>query len=68
MKVEDCGARKHKYEFLGNKVFTTTTSGPRGSTVKASVNALYKCTVCGKSRRGPGNANHPWPDLFGGTR
>jgi len=60
---KECAPRTHDYEFLGNKVFKTVTSGPAGGTMKVSVNAVYKCRKCSKTRRGPGNANAPWPDL-----
>lgn len=59
---KECAPRKHDYEFLGNKVFTTAKSGAKGCSVRMSVGAVYRCRKCSKVRRGPVNPNAPWPD------
>jgi uncharacterized Zn finger protein len=51
--VPDCGPRKHNYEFKGNKTFKSMTMSARGTTVRLSQNAVYKCLTCGKVRRAP---------------
>jgi len=59
MRTEDCGPRKHSYEFTGNKTFKTIHMGPRGTRIHLSQNATYKCTTCGKTRRGPAKVGEP---------
>jgi hypothetical protein len=63
MKAEDCGNRKHDYEFKGNKRFETWRLSSRGSTARMSVNAVYECKTCGKVRRGPAKRGEPGDSL-----
>lgn len=58
-RIPDCGNRKHAYVFEGNKRFQTMSMSARGTTVRLSVNAVYKCSVCGKVRRGPVKHGEP---------
>lgn len=53
MKNPECAPRTHKYTFLGNKTFTTMSSTSRGTTVRMSKNAVYKCEVCAKVVKRP---------------
>ena len=55
----DCGPRKHDYEFKCNKTFKSMTMSSRGTSIRFSQNAVYKCKTCGKVRRGPVKVGEP---------
>lgn len=59
----DCGNRKHDYEFLGNKTFKTVTMTATSTRMRFSVNGVYKCKTCGKTRRGPVKHGQPGDSL-----
>lgn len=59
----DCGPRKHAYVFKGNKTFKTVHMGPKSTRIHFAVNAVYECSTCGKTRRGPAKRGEPGDSL-----